>query len=388
MKSYVMLKLRVMSSTQSLQTGAPHQSCQKIREGRYTEDDPSRPSINTDVELETIYDILYGEEAITSGSDFVRLVRMWQDRRAKAGTSFLVLHCVLLGHEAQMLRQKFSLKRNTSVQIVYSDVREGDGVAGSGVNLDTSIFKATWKTTMKEKVKTIKEPITVFLGNTLLNGIHLSDFTLDDILIMYVPTIFAEFYAHSLSALMNSLHTFTPFLDDSSRTSSRGGKVKAPAPVCCLENAVTHSQRKRMSERDQALYDSANLVASQLYNGISSYFGPQVCRDLEQRSAGLGHDLRIGLEGETVPFHNLYVARGGEVQLRRGLGDSAGFEIVCWTAYGSPEGGEFVIPGLLYKFDTGQGSTILFRPNHYYHATLLPENRDIVNEKFAVALVS
>lgn len=90
-----------------------------------------------------------------------------------------------------------------------------------------------------------------------------------------------------------------------------------------------------------------------------------------------------------MPFHNLYVARGGEVQLRRGMAqDGGGFEIVCWTCYGAPAGGEFVVPGLMYKFDTGQGSTVLFRPNRFYHATLPAENRDRVNEKFAVAVVS
>ncbi|XP_073393741.1 uncharacterized protein [Physcomitrium patens] len=383
-----MLGVRVMSSAQSFQVAGSHRSCQEIYEACSTDADHERSSIDCEGEMEVILDTLYGEEAITSASGFVELVRKWQDRRAECGTSFLVLHCDLFGQEAQLIRQRFSLKRNTNVHIVYSDVREGDAVVGSGYNLDTSFFKVTSKTAMKEKVKTIKEPTVVFLGNVLLNGNNLGDFTLDDILVMYVPTIFAEFYAHSLSALMNSLHTFTPFLDDGSRKSIRGGKVKAPAPVCCLENVVTHSQRKRLSERDQALYDSANLVATQLYNGMSSYFGSLICQDLEQRSARLGFDLRIGLEDETVPFDNLYVARGGEVQLRRGVGDSSSYEIVCWTAYGSPEGGEFVIPGLLYKFDTGQGSTILFRPNRYYHATLAPEKRDIVNEKFAVALVS
>ena len=392
----LMLNVRVMSSAQSFHSGGPphEQYCPTMCEDCYSEYGHSDPCITCDdiddIEegVKPLLDTLYAEDTIGSAAEYVELVKKWQDRRANSGASFLVLHCTLLGQEAQILRQKFCLKRNTSVHIVYSDVREGEAVPGSGVDLDASPYKETWRTDMKEKVKSIREPTTVFLGSTLLNGMSLKDLTVDDILIMYVPTIFAEFYAHSLSALMNSLHTFTPILDEGARKSSRGGKVKAPAPICCLENAVTHSQRKRISERDQALYDSANLVASQLYNGISSHFGPQVCQELEQR-AGLGHELRIGLEDEIVPFHNLYVARGGEVQLRRGMAsDSSGFEIVCWTAYGSPEGGEFVMPGLLYKFDTGQGSTILFRPNRFYHATLPPEKRDVVNEKFAVALIS
>jgi hypothetical protein len=392
-----MLSVRVMSSaSQSFRSAEPphDQYSPTMCEDCYAEYSHTGPCITCDdiddieEDVEPILNILYAEDTISSSSDYVSLVKKWQDRRAKSGASFLVLHCNLLGREAQILRQKFCLKRHTTVHIVYSDVREDEAVPGSGVDLDSSPLKETWRIDMKKKVKTIREPTAVFLGNILLNGMSFEDFTLDDVLIMYVPTIFAEFYAHSLSALMNSLHTFTPFLDDSARKSSSGGKVKAPAPVCCLENAVTHSQRKRISERDQALYDSANLVASQLYNGVSSHFGPHVCQELEQR-AGLGHELRIGLEDETVPFHNLYVARGGEVRLRRGMaGNSSGFEIVCWTAYGVPEGGEFVIPGLLYKFDTGQGSTILFRPNRFYHATLPPEKRDIVNEKFAVALVS
>lgn len=149
---------------------------------------------------------------------------------------------------------------------------------------------------------------------------------------------------------------------------------------------MTHSQRTRRGECDQALYDSANLVATQIYHGIASHFGSEVCRELERRGSGIEDEMRIGLEDETVPFRSLYVARGGEVEHRRGVVD--GIEIVCWTSYGNPEGGEFVVPGLMYKFETGQGSTILFRPKRFYHATLPPENRDSVNEKFAVALIS
>ena len=387
------------SATPSFHSAEPPHDpyCPKMCEECYAEYGHSGPCVTCDdiadteeaEDVEPLLDTLHAEDTIASASDYVSLVKKWQDRRAQLGASFLVLHCNLLGQEAQILRQRLCFKRNTTVHIVYSDVREAHGAPGSGVDLDASPLKETWRIIMKEKVNTIRDPTVVFLGNILLNGrTTFQDLTLDDVLIMYVPTIFAEFYAHSLSALMNSLHTFTPFLDDGARKSSRGGKVKAPAPVCCLENAVTHSQRKRISERDQALYDSANLVATQLYKGVSSHFGPHICQELEQR-AGLGHELRIGLEDETVPFHNLYVARGGEVHLRRGMAsDSSGFEIVCWTAFGSPEGGEFVVPGLLYKFHTGQGSTILFRPNRFFHATLPPEKRDVVNEKFAVALIS
>lgn len=374
-----MLNVRVMSSGQSL--GLPHEQYSPTRcKDCYGDTDPCSAcdDINDmEEDGEVLLDTLYAEDTIASESDFVNLVKKWQARRAEAGASFVVLHCTLLGPEAQILRQKFCLKRNMNIHIIYSDVRDGETAApGSGVDLDASPFKETWRIAMRENATTIRDPTAVFLGSTLLTGASFHDLTLDDVLIMYAPTIFAEFYAHSLSALMNSLHTFTPFL----------GKTKSPAPVSCLENAVTHSQRQRASERDQALYDSANLVATQLYNGVSSHFGPLVCHTLELRSGSPPSALRIGLEGGTVPFHNLFVARGGEVRLRQS--DSAGLEIVCWTSYGAPQGGEFVVPGLLYKFHTGQGSTILFRPDRFFHATLPPENRDVVNEKFAVALVS
>lgn len=315
-----------------------------------------------------LLDTVYAEETITCGEDYTNVVKKWQSRREQAGASFLILHCNFLGEEAQILRQKLSLNRNTSIHLVYSDVPVG-------LNLETW---ETWRVEMKEKAQTVRDPTAVFQGQSKS---RLDELTLEDLLVMYVPTMFAEFYAHSLSALMNSLHTFTPFLQD--RKSSR---VKAPAPACSLQNVVTHSQRARRSERDQALYDSANLVATQLYHGVSSHFGPLVCRELEERGAAIDPQLRIGLEDETVPFCNLYVARGGEVEPRLGIAD--GFEIVCWTCYGAPEGGEFVIPALMYKFDTGQGSTILFRPNRFFHATLPAANRDSANEKFAVALIS
>lgn len=366
MQCSVMLKVQAVMSD-AYQNGAMCEDCYKecgstVRGGDY------------DV-VESLLDTVYAEETITSTEDYINQVKKWQHRRSELGASFVILHCNLLGQEAQIVRQKFSLKRNTGIHIVYSEVRDG---AAYGTNLEASSFRETWKTEIQQKAKTIREPTAVFAMRETRGS--LDDLTMEDLLIMYVPTIFAEFYAHSLSALMNSLHTFTPFLD---RKSSR---VRAPAPACCLENAVTHAQRKRRSERDQALYDSANLVATQLYHGIASHFGSKLCRELEMRGSGIDLEQRIGLEDETVPFCNLYVARGGEVEHRRGLAD--GFEIVCWTCYGSPGGGEFVVPGLMYKFDTGQGSTVLFRPNRFYHATLPPENRDVVNEKFAVALIS
>lgn len=398
--------VKMMTSKPRITKSKPFQYCHKLCPDCLAQYGPRRCfkcDWNSDTKL--LFDTVVGDEAITSAEDFVACCKKWSAQQTKLNASFLVLHCTVLGREAQHLRHIFNLKGDTMIQIVYSDVRERTAMAGSGINLEASQFKDSWMTSMKEKVRGIKDPFVAFYGNVLLSNHKLTDLTLEDVLVMYMPNILDEFQAQALPRLINTVHTFTPSLDIGSRKSTRG-KVIAPVRGCCLENTVVHSQRQPLTLQDQCLFEDANYIGSQFYKSMVSCFGAKVSHRLEHM-VGLGQELRIGVGGgDTAPFHNLYMSRGGEVKLRLGGREAAGnsgttstqetsessppqFEVVCWTKLGSPSGGEFVIPGLLLKFATdGGGSAILFRPNRYYHATLPTENRDLRSEMFAVAFIS
>jgi hypothetical protein len=262
--------------------------------------------------------------------------------------------------------------------------------AGSGTNLEESEFQNLWKTTMKEKVYNQDHNLVAFFGNILLNeSLSFNDFRVNDLLLMYSPNIFDSLEENAIRLSINSLqlHVQSP---------------RATPTECCLHDAVVHAHREPSSEEDDCTFQHGNLVASVFYKAVKRSFGSKIVAEVEQR-AGLGEALRIGDEGQKLPFLKLYASRGGEVQFRRVASisqdaarrdnprsrvcgwDTSGFEVVCWTQRGHPKGGDFVIPGLMYRFETSPGSTLIFRPTRYFHATLPTQNRDLLNEKFAAA---
>lgn len=352
-----------------------------------------------ETEKTPLLNTVFGEEAITSVKDFLDSVQKWQQRREIAEVPFLVLHCTVLGKEARLIRQRFDLRRWTVVHIVYSDVRDKMEPGGSGTNLADSKFKDSWITIMKEKVYIQNQPMVSFFGNILLNNLTFEDFKVHDVMVMYQPKIFNTFEARALRAALNSLYTYTP-------TSNAENEASVSSFGSCLHDAVVHTQRTPVTKEDQCLFENGNIVATQFYKSITEYFGGKIVSELEQRAC-LGQDLRVGDEGLKVPFHCMYIARGGEVKFRRGTNathdvarragdarsrictsDTSAYEIVCWTSCGAPQGGDFVIPGLMYKFQTDQGSALIFRPKRFFHATLPAENRDLGNEKYAAAFVT
>ena len=343
-------------------------------------------------------DTVFGEVAVTSVEDFTDSVRKWQHRRDEIEASYLVLHCTVVGREARFLRRKFDLKRWTTVHIVYSDVRDRMEPAGSGQNLEDSMFQNVWKTVMTEKVHSQDQPLISLFGNILLNeGVTFKDFKVNDVLVMYQPNIFAHLEGDAMGASINTLSLQLPL----SRTF-----VEVAPSDCCLHDAVVHVQREPRTVEDDSFFLHGDLVARLFYKGVKKYFGQKICAEFEQRSM-LGEQLNIGEEGHKLPFRKLFAARGGEVQFRRVANatqdvarrggdmrsrvcsaDTSVFELVCWTARGAPSGGDFVIPGLMYKFETNPGSALVFRPQRYFHATLPVSNRDLMNEKFAASFVT
>lgn len=386
--------MRMMTAIPSTERSKLFQYCHKLCEpclSRYGPRCFKCEPVEGDVT--PIMNTVFGSEAITCVEDFRDSVKRWQDHRDEAEAMYLVLHCTVIGPEASLLRRRFSLKRSTVIHIVYSDVRDKMEPAGSGTNLEESEYQHVWKTTMKEKVHRQDFSMVSFFGNILLNeSLCFNDFRVNDLLLMYEPNIFNSLEEDAIRVSINSLHMQSlPY-------------VQAGPSECCLRDAVVHTHREPASREDDCTFQHGNLVASLFYEGIKRYFGGKIISEFEQR-AGLGEALRIGDEGQKLPFRKLYAARGGEVRFRR-VGntthdvarrdarsrvcgwDTSGFELVCWTQRGNPVGGDFVIPGLMYRFETNPGCALIFRPTRYFHATLPTQNRDLKNEKFAAAFVT
>ncbi|KAG0609132.1 hypothetical protein M758_8G160300 [Ceratodon purpureus] len=343
-------------------------------------------------------DTVFAEVVITCVEDFTDAVREWQIRRDDVEASYLVLHCTVLGPEASLLRRKLDLKRSTTVHIVYSDVRDRMEPAGSGQNLEDTMFKNVWKIMMTEKVHSQDRPLVSFYGNILLNeGVTFNDFRVNDLLLMYQPNILTPLEQEAMRASINTLSLQLPFL--------RPFVEVAPSD-CCLHDAVVHTHREPRTVEDDAVFQHGNLVAGLFYESAKRQFGDKIFAEFLQRAV-LGERLKIGEEGQKLPFGKLFAARGGDVQFRRVATatqdvarrerdmrtrvcsvDTSGFELVCWTSRGAPSGGDFVIPGLMYKFETNSGSALIFRPRRYFHATLPASNRDLKNEKFAASFVT
>lgn len=342
-------------------------------------------------------DTVFGVAAILTVDDFTDAVQKWEQRRDEIEASYVVLHCTVLGPEARLLRRKFGLKRSTTVHVVYSDVRDRPAAAGSGQNLEDSTFQNVWRTVMAEKVHSQDRSLVSFFGNILLNvGMSFKDFRLHDILLMYNPNVFSPTEGDAVTASINTLSLQLPL----TRTF-----VEAAPSDCCLRDAVAHTERDPVSVEDDGLFLHGSLVASLFYRSAKRHFGEKICAEFERR-AELGERLKVGEDGRKLPFRQLFAARGGEVQFRRVANethdvarrgdirsgvcsaDTTGFELVCWTCRGAPGGGDFVIPGLMYKFETNSGSALLFRPRRYFHATLPTSNRDLRNEKFAASFVT
>jgi hypothetical protein len=389
--------VKLMKETPSIAKSKPYQYTHKICEECMVKYGPHcfkcEPLDDSDIvpKLGTVF----GEAAIMSVEDFTDAVRKWQQRRDGTDASYLVLHCTVLGPEARLLRRKFNLKRRTTVHVVYSDVRDRMEPAGSGQNLEESMFQRVWKTVMTERVHAQNQPLAAFFGNILLNdGVTFRDFRVNDLLVVYQPDVFVSspLEADAMRASINTLSLARTDADE--------------AAECCLRDAVVHSQREARTVEDDELVLHGDLVASLLYKNARRQFGEKLCAEFEQR-ARLGERLKLGEDGQKLPFRKLFAARGGEVPFRRVARatqdvasragdmrsrvcsvDTSGFELVCWTSRGAPRGGDFVIPGLMYKFETRSGSALVLRPRRYFHATLPASHRDLKNDKFAASFVT
>lgn len=337
---------------------------------------------------------VFGSDSVTCVEDFKDSIERWSVLQREAQAAYIVVHCTVVGPEARLLRRKFSLKRSTRIHIVYSDVRDRMRQAGSGMNLEESVFQHMWRTIMKEKVPCQEsQSIVSFNGNILLNeSLSFNDFRTEDLLLLYERNIFDRVEEEAIRVSINSLHTQShPY-------------VQAESSECCLRDAVVHTHREPTSQEDDCMFQLGNLVANLFYKAVKRYFSHKIVSEFEQR-AGIGEALRIGDEGQKLPFRKLFAARGGEVRFRSVSNathdvarrdarskvcgwDTSGFELVCWTQRGRPVGGDFVIPGLMYRFETSPGSCMIFRPSRYFHATLPMQNRDLKNEKFAAAFVT
>jgi hypothetical protein len=228
----------------------------------------------------------------------------------------------------------------------------------------------------------------------LNDGVTFRDFRVNDLLVVYQPDVFVSspLEADAMRASINTLSLARTDADE--------------AAECCLRDAVVHSQREARTVEDDELVLHGDLVASLLYKNARRQFGEKLCAEFEQR-ARLGERLKLGEDGQKLPFRKLFAARGGEVPFRRVARatqdvasragdmrsrvcsvDTSGFELVCWTSRGAPRGGDFVIPGLMYKFETRSGSALVLRPRRYFHATLPASHRDLKNDKFAASFVT